>query len=183
MRGEYRHRARLCLFGLLSLAVMALIFCLSAQNGPDSGRLSSGFLASPLGRLLTRVLPRLTDRGEGWDIRKYAHMSEYGLLGASAFLFLAELFRWQERGRAALMALAFSFLYACSDELHQLFVPGRGGCFPDVLVDSAGYTGGVLMALAGARLAIRKKNVRSQRRFDGEKSSWQSILLLKKRKN
>ena len=29
-------------------------------------------------------------------------------------------------------------LYAISDEIHQIFVPGRSGQFSDVLLDSAG---------------------------------------------
>jgi VanZ family protein len=35
----------------------------------------------------------------------------------------------------ALYAMAITFLYACSDEFHQLFVPGRAGRFTDVLID------------------------------------------------
>ena len=36
------------------------------------------------------------------------------------------------------MQLVLCFLYACSDEFHQLFVPDRAGLFTDVLVDTAG---------------------------------------------
>ena len=37
-----------------------------------------------------------------------------------------------------------TFLYACTDEFHQLFVPGRAGRFTDVLIDT---TGGIIMLL------------------------------------
>ena len=37
-----------------------------------------------------------------------------------------------------------TFLYACTDEIHQLFVPGRAGKFTDVLIDT---TGGIIMLL------------------------------------
>jgi VanZ family protein len=30
------------------------------------------------------------------------------------------------------------FLYASSDEIHQLFVPGRSGSFIDILLDTFG---------------------------------------------
>ena len=36
------------------------------------------------------------------------------------------------------------FLYACTDEFHQLFVPGRSGNFRDVIIDTSG---GVLSAI------------------------------------
>ena len=32
------------------------------------------------------------------------------------------------------------FLYACTDEFHQLFVPGRDGNFRDVIIDTSGGT-------------------------------------------
>jgi VanZ family protein len=36
------------------------------------------------------------------------------------------------------------FLYACSDEIHQLFVPNRSGELLDVLLDTFGGSLGVL---------------------------------------
>ena len=39
-------------------------------------------------------------------------------------------------------------LYAASDEIHQLFVPGRSGQLRDVFLDSAGVAAGILLAWA-----------------------------------
>ena len=36
------------------------------------------------------------------------------------------------------------FIYACSDEFHQAFVPGRVGQFSDVLIDMIGVLVGVI---------------------------------------
>ena len=36
------------------------------------------------------------------------------------------------------LSLLFCFLYACSDEFHQLFIPGRSGQFIDILIDTSG---------------------------------------------
>ena len=44
-----------------------------------------------------------------------------------------------------LYPLLFSMLYACSDELHQLFVPGRFCAFKDVMIDSSGAFVGILL--------------------------------------
>ncbi len=131
------HRIRLWLYALLSLAIMTAIFLLSAQPGEESAELSSDFLSGPIGAFLSRFLPRLSDRGLDFDIRKYAHMFEYFCLGVGVCLFFSEAL--EKRWPAFFSAVAFCFLYACSDELHQSFVPGRAALFSDVLIDGAGY--------------------------------------------
>ena len=40
--------------------------------------------------------------------------------------------------KSNILSVIFSFLYACSDEFHQLFVAGRSGSFIDVLIDLSG---------------------------------------------
>ena len=75
------HRIRLWIYASLSLAIMTAIFLLSAQRAEDSTELSSTFLSGPIGAFLARFLPRLSDRGLDFDIRKYAHMFEYFCLG------------------------------------------------------------------------------------------------------
>ena len=146
MMTELAHRRRLRLFGFLTLLIMAAIFLFSAQSGEDSGKLSDGFLASLIGAILERVLPPLSQHGMDADIRKYAHMAEFFCLGLSVFLYLSERFFWQHAFKSALLSLAFCFLYACSDEVHQLFVPARAGTFRDVLIDSVGFSIGIILA-------------------------------------
>jgi VanZ family protein len=82
----------------------------------------------------------------GWDLalRKLAHAAEYAVLGAL-------LARATGRPRAA---FALAVLYAISDELHQLAVPGRRGAPLDVAIDAAGaFTGIALWRYAPRRLA------------------------------
>ena len=43
---------------------------------------------------------------------------------------------------ALAMSILFSFLYACTDELHQIFVPGRSAQFRDILIDTLGASFG-----------------------------------------
>ena len=140
-----RHKTRLVLYGSLTLLIMAFIFIMSAQDGEHSGKLSHSFLGSLLGTLLEQLLPRLTDRGSEYDIRKYAHMFEYFCLGVSATLFFGELFCAKSRRIvcSGASALGLAFFYACTDEWHQTFVPGRAGLFSDVLVDTAGCIIGI----------------------------------------
>jgi VanZ family protein len=69
-------------------------------------------------------------------LRKAAHMSEYALL---TFLCIRTLLtRPLNKNTALLLGGFIAILYAATDELHQIFVPGRTGHFIDVIVDSVG---------------------------------------------
>ena len=140
-------KKRIKLYGMLTLAVMCFIFVMSAQDGEQSGKLSDSFLGSLVGVLLEDILPRLTDEGAAYDIRKYAHMFEFACLGVSSCLLAGELLAEKKRvlSLSAVCAFGFSFLYACSDEWHQTFVPGRAGLLSDVLVDAVGVLFGVAL--------------------------------------
>ena len=73
----------------------------------------------------------------GWDLvlRKLAHTAEYAILGAL-------LVRATER---AGLAFGLGVLYAVSDEIHQLFVPGRHGAPLDVVIDAVGVAVGIAL--------------------------------------
>ena len=145
-KGKRRHGLRLLLSGLLLLAVMGLIFFMSAQDAADSGDMSRGVYNSWLGQLLDRILPKLIGQSGENSLRKYAHLFEYFLLGLSSFLFVYELF-WVRRarlGKAMAVSFLWSVLYSCSDEWHQTFVPGRSGQLLDVCLDSIGIVCGIV---------------------------------------
>jgi VanZ family protein len=76
-------------------------------------------------------IPGLRITEAWWDIiaRKLAHMFMFGVL--------ALMIRHALRGNTK-ASLVLTFLYACSDELHQHFVPFRHGTPVDILVDMAG---------------------------------------------
>ena len=61
--------------------------------------------------------------------------------------------------------LLFSFLigcvYAISDEMHQLLVPGRSGSIQDILLDCGGIILGVLIAGGIIRL-VKKRQTQAQ---------------------
>ena len=48
--------------------------------------------------------------------------------------------------KTLLYSFLWSFAYSCSDEIHQLFVPGRAMLVRDVLIDSCGALCGALLA-------------------------------------
>ena len=70
-------------------------------------------------------------------VRKCAHMFSYCILAILLFMSVYE----DNIKKAIIIAFLGTFLYACSDEFHQLFIPGRSGEFRDVMIDS---TGGII---------------------------------------
>ena len=57
-----------------------------------------------------------------------------------------------------LFSFIFTALYACTDEFHQTFVPGRAGRIFDVGVDSAGAAAGLFILWLVRRLIKRRNN-------------------------
>ncbi len=152
------HRIRLLVFGMLLLLVMLLIFYMSGRSGSDSRQMSDQFSDSFLGRILIRILPLLTEN-DRTSIRKYAHVFEFFCLGISSFLFFHELF-WRKNRRlvkSPLTASVWSFLYACSDEWHQTFVPERAGRLTDLRFDAAGFMTGIVLLCFAVWIRDRRK--------------------------
>lgn len=140
---KFSHKQKLFIYFAFTLLCMGCIFFFSAQNADTSQELSDGLLAKL--KALIALLPSISGQGAEHDIRKYAHLFEFCMLGIGSALTAAEL--WN--GRASTPALppvtawAFGALYACTDELHQYFVPGRSAQLSDVALDSFGVLLGV----------------------------------------
>lgn len=136
---------------LLPLGWMGCIFYLSHQPGSESSELSSNIVIVILS-VIGNIVPFDIDVSIfHMMIRKSAHFFAYFILGM--------LFYWALRGKKIrwLYALFLSFLYAVSDEIHQLFIPGRSGEFRDVLIDSCGALVGIVFIICLSRL-YRKKD-------------------------
>ncbi len=118
-----RHDVKLWRY-LLVVAWMLVIFRFSGEVGDASGGRSDA---------IVRWLQDLGVPGSfdllGLLVRKAAHATVYAVLAVLTFLAL----RGQLERRGALVgSLAISAVYAVSDEVHQLFVPGRTGSARDV---------------------------------------------------
>ena len=122
----------------LVLLCMAVIFILSAQTGDESQSLSDGLV---------------TDDLSSDFIRTCAHFLEYA--GLSVLIYNA-LYRSYGYCRPYL-TIIISSLYAVSDEVHQLFVPGRSGQISDVLLDSVGALLGVFTLAMICRLVLVRR--------------------------
>lgn len=147
--------------GVLILCNMTVIFLFSAQNGTDSGK-TSGEVSKVVAEVTVKDFhakpqeeqDKIVDR-LNLPIRKIAHMAEFGSLGALIFLLLLT---W--RGSVPLrylLSLAATFLYACTDELHQRLSDSRGPQFKDVLIDLGGAAITCTVILAVALIVKHRK--------------------------
>lgn len=131
----------------LMLCWMVVIFMFSAEPDTESSELS-GSVSYRIVSVVNTITAshwdekELLDKAEliDYPVRKCAHMSEHAILTLFGFLTFSFL---HGRGRF-MIPIGVTFLYACTDEFHQLFVHGRAGRFTDVLIDT---TGGIIMLL------------------------------------
>ena len=87
-------------------------------------------------------------------IRKGAHLTEYGILGALTFRALrGERRSWKPRW--AIGAIVFATVIASLDEIHQSFVPSRTGTWHDALLDVAGAAIAQILIRAAQVLLFR----------------------------
>lgn len=120
---------------LLVAVCMGIIFKLSHQPSEESAELSlevMGFFS----RIFTEFIEAI-----GHDaFRSIAHFLEY--CGLAALLYNAFLQTFDKPG--ILPSFAVSVLYCISDEIHQIFIPGRAFQVSDILVDAAGSAAGLI---------------------------------------
>lgn len=122
-----------CQRWMLAFLWMLVIFFLSAQSGNESGSLSTS-LFKPLFDLLVPM--GIPAEILSLIIRKTAHFTEYLILG---ILVLRALDTYEIHfSQKVYLAMLLCIAYAISDEIHQIFVPGRAGTLIDVLIDSLG---------------------------------------------
>lgn len=72
-------------------------------------------------------------------VRKSAHASIFCVLSILVMNCIV-LLKGENKFRYYIVGIVICFLYACTDEFHQLYVPGRTGKFTDALSDTLGAT-------------------------------------------
>ena len=156
---------------LLTLLWMGVIFWFSSRNAEDSGAFSLGLLQGILRVIIPHWEKRSADEQQAIIdavhtlFRKCGHFSEYGVLGLLLKLTVRRSPKPNPSCRQqhpvltgfALPALLV-LLYACTDEFHQRFVPGRSCELRDVCIDTAGACCGILFCMLVTGL-LRKKKV------------------------
>lgn len=156
------------LAGILALVWMCVIFTFSAQTKEESSAVSESLsyrMVSSTGHFFhwnldDEQLREIADTIE-YFVRKAAHMTEFAIMSVLLFIWVGQ---WEMTLlRRGIISFAVTALYAASDEIHQLFVPGRAGRIGDVLIDSAGALLGVIIFILLGKLIQtlrRRKNRR-----------------------
>lgn len=118
-----------------SLLIIWMVFIYFMSNQPatisDNQSESVILLLSKFGIDMNGIFGQLAN----FIVRKSAHFLEYMILALLAFNVLIMYF---DINNVLIIGIIFVFLYACSDEIHQLFVPGREGAIRDVIIDTCG---------------------------------------------
>lgn len=153
----YKSNKRPFLSWLAVFIWMLFIFYLSHQSATESSQLSAGITERILSIIEGMVLYINLDLGDfHFFIRKAAHFIAYFILGILIMNALSKndaitlkLFSY---------ALIICIVYAISDEVHQLFIPGRSGEARDVIIDSIGsFVGMSLYVLISKRLGKQRE--------------------------
>lgn len=135
------------IYAVLIAIWMITVFCFSNQVAEKSSKTSGGITEQVVKIVIkkpTKRTPEIIDKVET-IVRKMAHFLLYAVGG---FL-MAGLVNTTNVSNKKLIiyAIFFTTLYACTDEIHQIFVDGRSGEVRDVLIDGAGATLGTMTYL------------------------------------
>lgn len=170
-----KQKLRCTIWRLLSVAAVilwaAVIFRFSSQQGATSSGVSGKVcyaIATEYNNLSHKELSEAQIRtiadGIQFPVRKAAHMSEYALLALWVFNALCAFGVEGGRKRYALSILLVA-AYASTDEIHQLFIPGRSGRVWDVLIDTSGGLVMLLLIRLGYHILLHeKKKPRKEKR-------------------
>lgn len=138
------------LFILLSIACMIVIFMFSMEDSGESSE-TSGRITGIIVEICVPDYEKLSESrrqeillAAEHIVRKTAHFTIYAALG---FCISCAVGRRRLISAGSFISLSVSFVYACSDELHQYFVPGRSCESTDILIDTTGSICGILFSL------------------------------------
>ena len=137
------------------------IFKFSSEQSEKSNKTSGVVVekiveSNPKTRNLTQKEKQEKKEKMVTPVRKTAHFSVYTILGILLYL-LTKTFNGKERNRI-IISLGLAFLYACSDEIHQSFVPGRSCEFREICIDSCGALFGILIVCGMITILTKLKN-------------------------
>lgn len=142
---------------VLLVFYMIFIFYMSSKPAVESNETSKWVIE--ILRLINIDLNSWFGNVANFAVRKVAHFSEYFILSIIIYFVSRED---KDRRKSSIYGIIICFLYACSDEIHQYFVPGRAMLFTDVLIDTSG--GICAMAIIKIVVTYQKKYLNFKKR-------------------
>lgn len=126
---------------------MIIIFLFSADSAEESSKKSNTLIYKVgeviAGRSLTHEEKKDIVDKFVFVVRKGAHFVIYIILGILAINVFCDV--KTINFKLIIYSIIFCLIYAISDEVHQLFIPGRSCEIRDILIDLSGSIIGVLL--------------------------------------
>lgn len=119
---------------LLVILWMIFIFVMSSFDASSSSN-QSNFIVD----IITSIINIKDTWLLSFIIRKLAHFIEYFILGLLVINLITKY------DKKIIMAILLCIIYATSDEIHQIFVPGRSCQITDIMIDSLGSIMGIYL--------------------------------------
>lgn len=142
-------------YWLPSILIALIIFYFSSKTGSQSNQQSDPFveiIASWLNISQDNYIIHIIR-----FVRKTGHIIEYALLGYSVSFAFTNTVTEVSKIVSSLSIFLICYLYAASDEIHQLFVPERSGTIVDTLIDSIGIIIGMFVFFIIRKIYIKFK--------------------------
>lgn len=134
------------IYTILLVIWMVVIFLFSNQNGIKSEATSDSFVAKIVDAVTNNEIKESKKdkiiTNTRFVVRKFAHFTIYLILGILAYLTLSSY----RIPRVVIYSILLCFIYACSDEIHQMFLSGRTARILDVIIDISGSIVGIIIS-------------------------------------
>lgn len=146
---------------LLIITWMITIFLFSNQQGN-----ASSVTSNKVTKEIIEIIPSTKHLEENQKkeivkkvnpiMRKIAHYTIYLIGGILIMFFISTIVQSEKRG--VLYSVLIGFIYAITDEIHQMFMDGRTAKITDVLIDTLGVITGVVIYITIKTIIYRIKS-------------------------
>ena len=146
------------ILAILLLGTFYIIFGFSGQDGEESSGLSrkvTEFITDNIFQLSNESKIQYINQLE-YIIRKLAHFSIYTVVGILLMGFVSTY--EMEKIKKIYISIVVGIIYATSDEIHQVFIPGRAAKLTDVIIDTMGVVLGIIIVLIFMKLVSKRKH-------------------------
>ena len=143
-----KDKVKRIIFGILLIAWMITVFFFSNEQSKESSNTSQTVIKTGLNQVKSfkeMEEPKKNELVENLQhpARKLAHFTLYTVGGLIIFSFV-NTFNISVKKKIGFTIL-FGFIYASTDEIHQLFTEGRSEQITDLLIDTSGVLVGCMV--------------------------------------
>lgn len=131
---------------ILVIIWMMFIFIMSSFNSNESSN-QSNFIVN----ILSNIFNISNIEILSFIVRKLAHYTEYTILGILVYNLIYSY------NKKIYISIIICIIYATSDEIHQLFIPGRSCQIKDIMIDTFGSLTGIYLYKLTNSLKLSKK--------------------------